>query len=129
MRTFLFGSVLGLTCSIVLWKRSTTVNHDGYCTNYFSQTYSLLGTVFAWILFPALIITDLYHVNGTVFDAVAYINSTDNIIIGPAVLNSIFALISSVIGAFSASILFNDDNRIAVHEIIFSALSVKHSNL
>jgi hypothetical protein len=125
MRTFLYGGALGLVSSIVLWRRKTTLDHEGYCTNYFSQTYSLLGTIFSWILFPALIIADLYHVNSTVFDADAFITSTDNIMIGPAVLNVIFAMVSSVIGAFSASILVSEDGRIAVHEIVFASLSVK----
>lgn len=124
MRIFAFGGALGVSTAVAFWNKSSTENHDGYCTNYFSQTYSLLGMIFAWIFFPALIIADLYHVTPTTLGAVTLFTSTDNIIIGSAVLNVIFSMVSSVIGAFSAAILFNKSRKIPVHDIIFGTLSV-----
>lgn len=121
MRVFVFGGVLGLTSSLILFKRETTEDHPKYISDYFSQTYSLLGSAIVWIFFPVLILADTYRSGSGLSNGINN-QSTDNIILPPAILNTFLAGCASAVSAFSASMLFH--NRIAVQEIIYSIYSV-----
>ena len=114
MRVFLFGSFTGITSGVVLWKRHTTEDNPAYGSNYFSQTYALIGSTIVWIFFPVVCIIDLYR-NPT-------LSSGDNFILTIVIVNTILALVSSAISSLAASMLLH--GKFAIHEVIHGIFTV-----
>lgn len=111
MRIFLFGSIVGIVSSLILGRKDTTVDHPYYMSVYSSRSLGLVGLVVAVCTFPLLVVGSLYQTS---------INYSYILFI--ATLNMYLAVGSGILGAFSASALFN--GKIFLHDLIFSGLAV-----
>jgi hypothetical protein len=115
MRIFLFGSVAGLTASLLLGKQHST-NHPKYYSQYSYQALALLGSIFVWILLPWLSVIEQAQ-STTVAPTFDYRQV--------APLNIFYALSASASGSFITSIYLR--GKIAVHDVAFGCFSVHYS--
>ena len=113
MRVFLFGGCFGLFSSIILNKRTTTVLHPKFRSEYYFQSINLFGSVIIWSLLPILVWSDLYHLKTI---------GADSYILHIASHNVWFSLFGSAIGSFCGCILAY--KRLSVHTITFSVFTV-----
>lgn len=113
MRVFLFGSVAGLVASRILGNKELTKDHLKYYSQYYYQTFALIGAIFVWILLPWLSVIEQSQVN-VVSPTIDYRQV--------APINIIYALCASASAAFATSIWIR--GKISVHDIIFSCFAV-----
>lgn len=111
MRIFLFGSIVGIVSSLILGRKDTTVDHPYYMSVYSSRSLGLVGLVVAVCTFPMLVVGSLYKTS---------INYSYILFI--ATLNMYLAVGAGILGAFSASAIFN--GKIFLHDLVFSGLAV-----
>lgn len=111
MGIFAFGSASGIIVSWILslYNMRKTRNHEKYRSEVINYTYALLGTVFIWCLWPALMSAKNIQQNG------------QNPFVSISVINMFFALSASTWSTYSMSILLH--NRISPHDVIFGAFS------
>jgi hypothetical protein len=122
MRIFLFAGCMGLFSSLILGKiinnigkKSTTINHIRFISDYYYQAINLIGSIIIWCLLPVLNWSDLWH-NSNLS------GSTDIYILHVVSLNMWFALCGSVIGSVCVCILLY--RKLSIHTLVFSIFSV-----
>lgn len=115
MRIFLFGGFFGLISSLILGKKSTTVVHPRYMSDYYHQALNLVGAIIIWCMLPILNWSDLFH-STTI--------PNDSNIVHVVSLNMWFALCGSVVGACCISILLY--RKLSIHLLIFSLFTVRY---
>lgn len=113
MRIFLFGGFFGLFSSLILGKKSTTVQHPRFMSDYYYQALNLFGAIVIWCLLPVLNWSDLWH---------STIISNDSNILHVVSLNMYFALCGSVIGSCCICILLY--KKLSIHTLVFSLFTV-----
>ncbi|KAJ3446681.1 rh50 isoform b [Anaeramoeba flamelloides] len=103
MLIHMFGSIYGITISFFISKMKS-LNHRMNASEAITDIFSLIGTLFMWILFPSL-------------NAALAIPSGKY----RAIINTFFALVTCTLIVYAMSLLF--------HKFKFSVIDVRNSTL
>jgi|JI6StandDraft_1071083.scaffolds.fasta_scaffold01045_2 ammonium transporter Rh len=107
MQVFYYGAVFGVVVVMFLSKEGLADNSKK-SSGYASAIFSLIGTLFMWVYWPA-------------FSSALAVNTTDVTIKEVVSTNTIFALVTSTLTAFIFTMLYN--HKLNVRDIGFASLS------
>lgn len=117
MTIFVFGGCLGFFASLVMTnaRNAVMLGHERYKTSKLHAVLALVGTLFVWTLFPALVS------QGTVFTSTTT-PLVYNAMKFAAVINVVYALTGSVIMSIASSLMFRD--KLSVRDVIQGSIAV-----
>ena len=117
MTIFVFGGCLGFFASLVMTnaRNAVMLGHERYKTSKLHAVLALVGTLFVWTLFPALVS------QGTVFTSTTT-PLVYNAMKFAAVINVVYALTGSAIMSIASSLMFRD--KLSVRDVIQGSIAV-----
>ena len=108
MYVFTFGAIFGVVMSIILFCRenenSKILNNPHLGSDYYSNIFSFIGTLFLWIYFPSFNITNIQNFkNENIYDIMRY----------RGILNTYLSMVGSIISTFIVNpLIFNGKIKI-----------------
>lgn len=118
MTIFAFGAAFGLTVSVILDRKHSTVLHPKFRSSKENTIFAFIGTLFLWCLFP--ILNTVRNIEASEYGPLGEGISNPYAAISP--LNTLFALASSTLAAYCTSIIIH--NKVAPHDVLFGSIAV-----